>query len=58
MLLRTRAATLSLGLLERQGFFPEKITVRVLQYMEEQIQKSKKKTMKISKVQRQQRREA
>ncbi|PEA62962.1 hypothetical protein CON74_00110 [Bacillus thuringiensis] len=45
-------------LLERQGFFPEKITARVLQYMEEQIQKSKKKTMKISKVQRQHRREA
>ncbi|MEH7217469.1 hypothetical protein ACWKTS_32150 [Bacillus toyonensis] len=45
-------------LLERQGFFPEKITDRVLQYMEEQIQKSKKKTMKISKVKRQQRREA
>ena len=45
-------------LLERQGFFPEKITARVLQYMEEQIQKSKKKTMKISKVQRQRRREA
>ncbi|EJP82335.1 MULTISPECIES: hypothetical protein [Bacillus cereus group] len=45
-------------LLERQGFFPEKITARVLQYMEEQIKKSKKKTMKISKVQRQHRREA
>ncbi|MEK4620712.1 hypothetical protein NYE71_32485 [Bacillus sp. FSL K6-0273] len=45
-------------LLERQGFFPEKITARVLQYMEEQIQKSKKKTMKISKVQRQHRIEA
>jgi hypothetical protein len=45
-------------LLERQGFFPEKITARVLQYMEEQIQKSKKKTMKISKVQRQHKREA
>ncbi|MEK4740142.1 MULTISPECIES: hypothetical protein [Bacillus] len=45
-------------LLERQGFFPEKITTRVLQYLEEQIQKSKKKTMKISKVQRQHRREA
>ncbi|MED1560113.1 hypothetical protein [Bacillus paramycoides] len=45
-------------LLERQGFFPEKITARVLQYMEEQIQKSKKKPMKISKMQRQHRREA
>ncbi|MGH0417770.1 hypothetical protein [Bacillus cereus] len=45
-------------LLERQGFFPDKITARVLQYMEEQIQKSRKKTMKISKVQRKHRREA
>ncbi|WP_253206789.1 hypothetical protein [Bacillus toyonensis] len=45
-------------LLERQGFFPEKITARVLQYMWEQIKKSKKKPMKISKVQRQYRGEA
>ncbi|ANS52432.1 hypothetical protein BT246_71420 (plasmid) [Bacillus thuringiensis] len=45
-------------LLERQGFFPEKITARVLQYMWEQIKKSKKKIMRISKVQRQCRGEA
>ncbi|MDM8365575.1 hypothetical protein ACQVTU_23640 [Bacillus cereus] len=45
-------------LLERQGFFPEKITARVLQYMWEQIKKSKKKSMRISKVQRQYRGEA
>ncbi|PEF41745.1 hypothetical protein, partial [Bacillus wiedmannii] len=44
-------------LLERQGFFPEKVTVRVLEYMGEQIRKSKKKTMKISKGQRQKRKE-
>ncbi|MEK4503640.1 hypothetical protein NYE55_35425 [Bacillus sp. FSL R12-0069] len=45
-------------LLERQGFFPEKITARVLEYMGEQIRKSKKKSMRISKGQRQHRREA
>ncbi|AHA69985.1 hypothetical protein YBT1518_03830 [Bacillus thuringiensis YBT-1518] len=45
-------------LLERQGFFPEKITARVLEYMGEQIRKSKKKRMRKSKGQRQQRREA
>lgn len=39
-------------LLERQGFFPERITDRVLQYMWEQIKKSKKKPMKISKIKR------
>ena len=39
-------------LLERQGFFPEKITDRVLQYMWEQIEKSKKKPMRISKTRR------
>lgn len=39
-------------LLERQGFYPEKITARVLEYMGEQIRKSKKKTMRISKGQR------
>ncbi|WP_088071647.1 hypothetical protein [Bacillus thuringiensis] len=44
-------------LLERQGFFPEKITARVLEYMGEQIRKSKKKSMRISKGQRPQRKE-
>ncbi|MES5860643.1 hypothetical protein QCI47_29705 [Bacillus cereus group sp. RP29] len=44
-------------LLERQGFFPEKITARVLEYMGEQIRKSKKKGMRISKGQRPQRKE-
>ncbi|QDZ77363.1 hypothetical protein D0437_32330, partial [Bacillus cereus] len=44
-------------LLERQGFFPEKITARVLEYMGEQIRKSKKKMMKISKRQRPKRKE-
>ncbi|MEJ9181039.1 hypothetical protein [Bacillus thuringiensis] len=45
-------------LLERQGFFPEKITARVLEYIGEKIRKSKKKSMRISKGQRQHRREA
>ncbi|WP_353054178.1 hypothetical protein [Bacillus thuringiensis] len=44
-------------LLERQGFFPEKITARVLEYMGEQIRKSMKKTMRISKRQRLQKKE-
>ncbi|MCM3736484.1 hypothetical protein M3215_11775 [Bacillus cytotoxicus] len=45
-------------LLERQGFFPEKITDRVLQYMWEQIKKSKKKPMRISKTKRSQKEKA
>jgi hypothetical protein len=44
-------------LLERQGFFPDKITPRVLEYMGEQIRKSKKKKMRISKGQRPKRKE-
>lgn len=44
-------------LLERQGFFPEKVTARVLEYMSEQIRKSKKKTMRISKERRPQKKE-
>ncbi|MCQ6331374.1 hypothetical protein NPM18_30915, partial [Bacillus cereus] len=44
-------------LLERQGFFPEKVTARVLEYMGEQIRKSKKKTMRISKERRPQKKE-
>lgn len=36
-------------LLERQGFFPAKVTDKVLQYMWEQIKESKKKRMQVYK---------
>ncbi|PFX43720.1 hypothetical protein COL24_05510 [Bacillus toyonensis] len=36
-------------LLERQGYFPERITVKVLEFMADQIKKSMKQKMNISK---------
>lgn len=39
-------------LLERQGYFPEKITEKILTYMWSQIKKSRAKPMKISKTKR------